>query len=308
MNWILHATRLTRPKLQVVYSVFGDARLKEFHLDWLAGFKNSKPVRVGNGAYDQHQLDVYGEVLDAFFSYSKLVAEFDNGSRKFMLGLGDMICKLWNEPDNGIWEIRSSLVHHTHSKVMAWVGLDRLIKLSKKYNWKKADIDKYEKIKSAIEEAVEQSGYNTELRSYTNAFNGKTLDASALVFPLVGYCEASSSRMVSTVQAIREQLSGNNLIYRYRHTNDGLQGGEGSFGICNFWLVENLAKSGRLKDAVNLFDSLLEHASPSGLMSEEMDPASGELLGNYPQGFTHIGLINAALSINEAYEKGGKVA
>ncbi len=303
MNWILHATRLTSPKLQVVYSVFGDARLKEFHLDWLSGFKNSKPVRVGNGAYNQHQLDVYGEVLDAFFSYSKLIPEFDNGSRKFMLGLGDIICKLWLEPDNGIWEIRSRLVHHTHSKVMAWVGLDRLIKLSKKYGWGKANIDGYEKTKSAIREAVEQSGYNKELRSYTNAFNGKTLDASALVFPLVGYCEASSSRMMSTVRVIREHLSNNNLIYRYRFTNDGIQGGEGSFGICNFWLVENLVRAGNLAEAVQLFDSLLEQASPTGLMAEEVDPVTYEMLGNYPQGFTHIGLINAALAINEAYEK-----
>lgn len=302
MNWILHATQLTRPKLQVVYCVYGETRLKEQELDWLSGFENSKPVRIGNGAHGQFQLDVYGEVLDAFFSYSAIIDKFDNSSKKFMLGLGKVICELWNKPDNGIWEVRSSPTHYTHSKVMAWVGLDRLVRLSKKYSWRDAPVEAYEKAKRLIENEVENLGYNKELESYTNEFNGSSINASSLVFPLVGYCQASSPKMVSTIERIFERLSKNNLVYRYR-TNDGLKGEEGCFGICSFWLAENLANSGRLEEAVSIFETMLEHASPTGLLSEEIDPVSTELLGNYPQGFTHIGLINAAVSINKASEK-----
>jgi GH15 family glucan-1,4-alpha-glucosidase len=301
MNWILHATQLTQPKLQVVYSVYGDARIPEKELDWLNGYYDSKPVRIGNGAHDQFQLDVYGEVLDALFSYSKLVKEFDRSSRKFILGLGEMICRLWKQPDNGIWEVRSSPGHHTHSKVMAWVGLDRLIKLIEKYNWK-VSVDKYEKVKQAIEDEVERFGFNSELNSYTRKFNDSSLDASSLVFSLVDYCPASSSKMRSTIERIYERLSKNNLIYRYLTTDDDLSGSEGCFGICNFWLAENLAKAGRLNEAVKIFETMLEQASPTGLLSEEIEPVSHELLGNYPQGFTHIGLINAALSINAVFK------
>jgi GH15 family glucan-1,4-alpha-glucosidase len=301
MNWILHATQLTQPKLQVMYSVYGDAKIPEKELNWLQGYYDSKPVRVGNGAHEQFQLDVYGEVLDAFFSYSKLVKEFDRGSRKFILGLGEMICRLWPEPDNGIWEVRSSRGHHTHSKVMAWVGLDRLIKLIEKYKWK-VNVDKYEKVKQAIKDEVERFGFNAELKSYTRKFNDSSLDASSLVFSLVNYCPASSPEMRSTIGRIYERLSKNNLIYRYLTTDDGHSVSEGCFGICNFWLAENLAKAGRLDEAVKFFEAMLEPASPTGLLSEEIEPVSHQLLGNYPQGFTHIGLINAALSINAAFK------
>ncbi|WP_114779175.1 glycoside hydrolase family 15 protein [Botryobacter ruber] len=305
MNWILHATQLTRPKLQVVYSVYGHASLKEETLHWLTGYCNSTPVRIGNGADGQFQLDVYGEVLDAVYTYAPLVKDFDRDTRKFILGLGEVICKQWDQPDNGIWEVRSSTVHHTHSKVMAWVGLDRLIKLSEKYKWKRAPLEKYRNVASCIREQVEQFGYNSELQAYTREFNGETLDSSLLVLSLVGFCHPTSPRMISTSQLISERLAKNNLLYRYLHTNDGLTGTEGSFGICNFWLVENLAKSGQLDKATQIFETMLQHASPAGLLSEEIDPESHELLGNYPQGFTHIGLINAALTLNEEHRKGG---
>ncbi|MBF9253764.1 glycoside hydrolase family 15 protein [Pontibacter sp. 172403-2] len=303
MNWILHATQLTRPELQVVYSVFGNASLKEEKLDWLAGYKGSRPVRIGNGADGQFQLDVYGEVLDAVYTYAPLVEDFDRNTRKFVLGLGEIICKRWNQPDNGIWEVRTTCIHHTHSKVMAWVGLDRLIKLSEKYQWKEAPLEKYYQVASCIHNEIENLGYNSALKSYTRELGGNTLDASLLILSLVGYCSSLSPRMISTIRLIYERLSKNNLVYRYRGTNDGLEGDEGSFGICSFWLAENLAKSGQLQNAITVFETMLHHASPTGLLSEEIDPESGELLGNYPQGFTHIGLINAALSINEAHQK-----
>ena len=303
MNWILHATQLTRPKLQVVYSVYGHARLKEKTLHWLSGHRRSIPVRIGNNADGQFQLDVYGEVLDAVYAYSPLVNKFDGNSKKFIIGLGKAICELWNKPDNGIWEIRSTAIHHTHSKVMAWVGLDRLIKLCEKYEWSDAQLESFRHTAALIRQEVEEKGFSKALKSYTREFKGTDLDASLLVLPLVGFCNPRSSKMLSTMEVISQKLSKNNFLYRYRQIDDGLRQEEGSFGICNFWLSENLAKSGRLEDAMKVFEAMLQCASDTGLLSEEIDPESRELLGNYPQGFTHIGLINAALSINEEYLK-----
>jgi GH15 family glucan-1,4-alpha-glucosidase len=303
MNWVLHATQLTRPELQVVYSVYGHAKLKEEILDWLTGYMNSRPVRIGNKADTQFQLDVYGEVLDAIYAYAPLVKEFDNASRKFIIGLGKVICKAWNKPDNGIWEIRSPNVHHTHSKVMAWVGLDRLIKLCNEYNWKDASLKQFMDTLALIEAEVERSGYNSQLKSYTRELHGSNPDASLLTLSIVGYCEYTSARMISTVKLIEECLSNEDLIYRYRNVDDGLNGDEGSFAICNFWLVENLAQTGEIVKAIKIFETTLRHASPTGLLSEQIDPATGGLLGNYPQAFTHIGLINAAMSINSVLQK-----
>lgn len=305
MNWILHATQLTRPKLQVVYSVFGHASLPEKTLDWLEGYRGSRPVRIGNGADGQFQLDVYGEVLDAVYTYAPLVKDFDRSSRKFILGLGQIICKQWTQPDNGIWEIRAARLHHTHSLAMAWVGLDRLIWLSQQYKWKEAPLEMFQATASAIRQTIEQLGYNQQWRAYTRELNGKTLDASLLTLSLAGYCDPASPRMKATTRAIYEHLSEKDLLYRYKSIDDGLQGDEGSFGICNFWLAENLARSGELEKGVRVFETMLQHASPAGLLSEEIDTQTHELLGNYPQGFTHIGLINAALAINEVYCKTG---
>jgi GH15 family glucan-1,4-alpha-glucosidase len=298
MQWILHATRLTRPRLQVVYSVFGAANLKEKILPWLAGYRNSRPVRVGNGADIQFQLDVYGEVLDAACTYAPLVSAFDGETRKFLIGLGKVICKLWREPDNGVWEVRTQRVHHTHSKVMSWVGLDRLVKLARRYHWRDACLEEFRDTADRIRAEVELRGYNRHLGSYTRAFDGDTLDASALTFPLVGFCTPTSEKMVATREAIQSRLAKDHLIFRYLDS-DGLPGDEGAFGLCSFWLAENLARTGNVDESIRIFESMLHHASPAGLFSEEVDPATGELLGNYPQGFTHIGLINAALTIDE---------
>lgn len=304
MNWILHATQLTRPKLQVVYSAFGHASIKERTLHWLEGFRSSRPVRIGNGADKQLQLDVYGEVLDALYTYAPLVKNFDRETRKFILALGEVICNSWEQADNGIWEARTKLVHHTHSKVMCWVGLDRIIKLCEQFNWKKVPLDKFKHIATRIKNDVERLGYNNKLSSYTQEFNGSTLDASLLTLPLVGYCDVNSPRMASTVYLILERLAKNGLLYRYLQVDDGLPGSEGSFSICNFWLAENLANAGKLKQAIVCFETMLNHASPTGLFSEEIDSDTHELVGNYPQGFTHIGLINAALAINKASREG----
>jgi len=308
MNWILHATQLTRPRLQVVYNVFGHSRMNEKVCDWLKGYRNSTPVHIGNAAHDQFQLDVYGEVLDAVYTYSDLVEQFDNDTRKFIIGLGEVICKLWNQPDEGIWEIRSSPVHHTHSKVLAWVGLDRIIKLCRKYNWSNLPIQMFENVLKDIQEQIELKGFNKELNHYTSHFNGRDLDASLLILPLVEYCTASSPRMESTRKNIQDLLSSKSFLYRHVNINDGLPGKEGAFIVCNFWLIENLVQSGHLNQAIDLFNNTIQYASPGGLLSEEIDPDTNELLGNYPQGFSHIGLINAALAIDEAFKQSKKTA
>ena len=303
MNWIIHATRLTQPKLQAVYSVYGHNSLKEHTLSWLSGYKNSSPVRIGNKADLQFQLDVYGEVLDAIYSYARIVKQFDKASRKFIIGLGKVICKIWTEPDNGIWEIRSALIHHTHSKAMAWIGLDRLEKLCQKYKWSEAPLDRFSETRRMIRAEIEKFGYNEKLGSYTRELRGSNPDASLLTLSLMGYCDYTSTRMTSTVKFIRKNLSNRGLTYRHRNINDGLAGDEGSFIICNFWLVENLARSGEVEKAVELFESTLELAGTTGLLSEEVDPESHALIGNYPQGFSHIGLINAAISIDAVLKK-----
>lgn len=304
INWIQHATQLTRPKIQVVYSIFGHARLKEKTLEWLSGYRNSKPVRIGNGAHDQFQLDVYGEVLDAFFTFSSLVDKFDRRTKKFVVDLGKMICKLWELPDNGIWEVRDSRLQHTHSKVMAWVGLDRIVKLAKKFQWNDVSIRNFKKVADLIYQDVEEYGFNKDLMAYTKVFNGDSLDASLLTLPLVDYCDASSMRMASTTKMIEQQLSKKNLIYRYKDQESGVElEAKSSFGICTFWYIETLAKMGEVNKAIEYFENVLAYASPTGLLAEEMDPDNHELLGNYPQGYSHIGLINAALSIQDAMDQ-----
>lgn len=299
VSWLLHSTYLTRPRLQVVYSVYGQAKLPERILPWLEGYRSSQPVRTGNAADDQVQLDVYGEVMDAIWAWSPEASELDKDTREFVLDLGKAVCELWQEPDHGIWEVRSRKAHHTHSKALAWVALDRLIRLAEKNDWK-ADLEGFRKTRDEIRGAIERHGYSEELGSYVRTLGGSELDASLLTLPLVGYCGADDPRMLSTCRTISEHLSRNRLIYRYRKVDDGVEGGEKSFGICNFWLAENLARAGQVDEAKEWFEALLSKAAPTGLWSEEIDPESFEFLGNYPQAFTHIGLINAAVAISDA--------
>lgn len=304
MSWILHATRLTQPKLQVLYNVFGTARLNEKKLGWLGGYKHSKPVRLGNDAHRQFQLDVYGEVLDAIYAYAKIDGGFDIGTKKFIIGLGKTICKNWMNKDDGMWEIRSRSVHHTHSKVMAWVGLDRLIRLCKKYGWTDVPEAEFVHTKQKIEHAIETHGFNEQVGSYVNDFNSDAPGTALLTLSLVGYCDPKSKKMISTVRHVEGHLCQNGFVYRYLNVDDGLPGNQGAFIVGNFWLIENLAKQGKIDEAIDLFHHTIKFASYNCLLSEEIDPANIEWLGNYPQAFSHIGLINAALSIDEEQKKG----
>ncbi|MGD9889853.1 MAG: glycoside hydrolase family 15 protein, partial [Dehalococcoidia bacterium] len=299
LNWMLHATRLTWPELQVVYDVFGESKLPEKELPHLEGYARSHPVRIGNDAHGQLQLDVYGEVMDAVAWFARHDGRFDRDTARMLDGLGHTVCRRWKEPDEGIWEGRGGRFHHTHSKVLCWVALDRLIQMHEAGQLRVC-VDEFRTHRDAVRAVIEARGYNERLRSYTRTLGGDDVDGSLLTLPLYGYIAATHPRMRSTCAHIRERLGRGSLIYRYETgTEDGLPPGEGAFGIGSFWAVECLARGGDIEAATQAFEELLGHANDIGLFAEEIDPDTSAALGNFPQAFTHIGLINAALTLAE---------
>jgi len=299
LGWLLHATRLTWPELQVLYDVFGEAKVPERELSWLEGYAGSRPVRVGNDAQGQLQLDVYGEVIDAAAQFLDRGGRLDRDTSRMLEGLGRTVCRRWREPDEGIWEGRSGRFHHTHSKTLCWVALDRLVKMHEAGHLE-VSVDVFRTIRDEIRRDIETHGYNGQIGSYTRTFDGEEMDASLLTLPHYGYIEGTHPRMRSTCASIHEKLASDGLIYRYESdTDDGLPPGEGAFGICSFWAVECVARGGDVEGAKRAFDRALSHANDVGLFAEEIDPETGAALGNFPQAFTHIGLINAALTLAE---------
>jgi GH15 family glucan-1,4-alpha-glucosidase len=257
-------------------------------------------VRIGNDAHGQLQLDVYGEVIDAVARFARRGGRFDGDTVRLLEGLGRTVCKRWREPDEGIWEGRSGRFHHTHSKVLCWVALDRLIQMHDEGHLE-IRVDAFRAERDAIRAEVERRGYNSRLGSYTRVFDGEELDASLLTLPLYGFVDGRHPRMRSTCARIHQRLARDGLVYRYEATtDDGLPPGEGAFGICSFWAVECLARGGDLAGATAAFERLLACANDVGLFAEEVDPETGAALGNFPQAFTHVGLINAALTLAEA--------
>ena len=306
LSWLLHATRLTWPELRVLYDVYGEWRLPESHLAHLEGYAQSSPVRVGNAAGDQLQLDTYGEVIDAAWRYVEQGGRLDRMTARVLVGLGDTVVRRWHEPDEGIWEPRSARRHHTHSKAMCWVGLDRLVRLCDRGDIRVAAA-RFVPTRKAIREAVETRGYNASLGSYVSIFDSDTLDASLLLLSLMGYADPTSARMRDTVARVYERLGVNGLLYRYLDEDDGLPGDEHTFGICSFWGVESLARQGDLAAASDRFAHLLSFSNDVGLFAEEIDAASGAAVGNFPQAFTHVGLINAATTITRAHAESAGV-
>ena len=299
LSWMLHATRLTWPELRVLYDVYGEARLSERELSHLSGYADSRPVRVGNDALNQLQLDVYGEVIDGIARFADRTGRFDRDTSRMLDGLGRTVCRRWREPDEGIWEGRSGRFHHTHSKALCWVALDRLITMHEAGHLS-VSVDLFRAHRDAIRTEVETHGYNVQLGTYTSTFDGTEVDASLLTLPLYGYVAATHPRMRSTCTRIHERLARGSLLYRYETgADDGLPPGEGAFGICSFWGVECAARAGDVVGATQTFEQLLSYANDVGLLAEEIDPASGTALGNFPQAFTHVGLINAALTLAE---------
>jgi GH15 family glucan-1,4-alpha-glucosidase len=294
INWALHTTRLRWPELRVLYDVYGRDPKPERELTHLEGYGGSAPVRVGNGAQGQLQLDGYGTVIDLALMYIERGGQLDADTARMLKDLGRTICARWREPDSGIWELRGKRQPYTHSKVMAWVALDRMITLHERHG---LDIPVYRYVaeRSAVRAEIEQRGFNLRLNTFTQTLGGNQLDAAVLVMPLYGFIDAGHLRMRATVDAIQEHLGDGPLIYR------ALPNGvpdEGTFGICAFWAVECRAKAGDLEVAQAQFEQLLGYANDVGLFAEEIDARTGAALGNFPQGFTHIGLINAALTLH----------
>lgn len=296
VSWLLHSTRLTLPELRVLYDVYGEDIDNDTELPHLKGYAGSYPVRIGNGVRSFFELDVYGEVIEAVTYLVRAGGTLDHETQKMLRGLGEYVCKNWQRPDTGIWEKMTPLRHYTHSKLMCWVALDRLIELQKRGQLKDSPIDTFVEHHRLIRKEIEEKGWNSKIQSYTQVFYGEELDSAVLVMPLYEFDKASSDRMRQTLHRVKERLSpAPGLIYRYEKST---QEGEGAFGLCSFWNVEFLARgAGTLGEADHAFNQMLSHANDLGLFSEEIDPKTGDALGNFPQAFTHVGLINAALSL-----------
>jgi GH15 family glucan-1,4-alpha-glucosidase len=303
-RWLLRAVAGDPSKTQIMYGLAGERRLAEWEVPWLAGYEGSKPVRVGNGAHDQRQLDVYGEMADAFFQARKAgLAPLDDGwrvTRKLMQWLGEH----WREPDEGIWEVRGPRQQFVHSKVLAWVAFDRSVKAVELFGRDGPELEEWKAARDEIHREVCTKGFDSKRNTFTQYYGSKALDASTLVIPLVGFLPADDPRVVGTTEAIGKSLKSDGFIARYDTTEseDGLPPGEGAFLPCTFWYADNLALQGRRDEAVAIFERLLALRNDVGLLSEEYDPVAGRLVGNFPQAFSHIGLITTALNLSHPAE------
>ena len=305
LDWLLYATRLTQPNLQVLYDVFGEAYVPEKTLDHLVGYRGSKPVRIGNAAHAQFQLDIYGEVLGAVEEATRRGERLDRDVQRLLRSLIKIVCERWQEPDDGIWEKRAERQQHVHGKVMSWSALDSAQRIAKRCNID-IDVDHLEQVKAKIKEAVMTRGFNVRRNSFVGIFDGDEVDASLLFIARVGFLDPADPRMLGTIDAIRADLVHQGLMYRYdsRAVKDGLPPGEGAFLPCSFWLVEALALAGRVDEARTLFTDVIRCGNDAGLFSEEFDIENHTLLGNFPQALTHIALLNAALVLEESEKKG----
>lgn len=299
LEWLLHSTRLTRPELRVVYDVFGRTEVSEERLDHLEGYRGSRPVRIGNKAVEQFQLDVYGTVIHGALTFVEHGGSLHYAERGMLRQFGKLVCKRWREPDNGLWEIGGERRQYTHSKLMCWVALNSLIHLHEKAALK-IPVEAFRRERKAIAEAIEARGFDTEQKSYVANLDGTALDASLLVMAQVGYKDANDPRLLSTLERVQHELGRDGLFYRYTDGFDRIPSPEGAFGICSFWAVELLALQGKVEEGARLFERMLTLGNDLGLMAEEFDPATGEALGNFPQAYTHAGLITAALALHEA--------
>lgn len=292
-------------ELQIMYRIDGGAHLPERNLDHLEGYRGSRPVRVGNGAHQQRQLDIYGEVIDAAYLYHVRMQRPLRADMWEMLSyMADQTAQRWREPDNGIWEVRGGARHFLYSKLLCWVALDRIVRLSTR-DGLQGDVARWKKEREEIRKVILTDGYNEQVGAFTQALGETDLDASALTIPQLGFLPATDPRVISTVNKIQEGLTSHGLVYRYL-SDDALPGGEATFALCSFWLVDCLAQQGNIDEARALFERVTGYANDLGLLSEEIDPVSRELLGNYPQGFTHLGLIRSALNIAKAESLGAE--
>ena len=298
-RWLLRAVAGDPADLQIMYGVAGERRLSEFELPWLTGYEASSPVRVGNAASEQLQIDVFGEVLDALYQARTHGLALEREAWSLQKTLLKRLTKVWSEPDDGIWEIRGERQHFVHSKVMAWVAFDRAVRTVEEQGLD-GPADEWRALRDRIKAEVCERGYDEELGSFVQAYGSKDLDASLLLLPLVGFLPADDPRIVGTIEAVERELLWEGFVLRYRtHDNDvdGLPAGEGVFLPCSFWLVDCYELLGRHEDAHALFHRLVGLSNDVGLLAEEYDPAAKRQLGNFPQAFTHLALVNSAFNV-----------
>jgi GH15 family glucan-1,4-alpha-glucosidase len=295
--------RASEKSLQIMYGIGGEHDLSERVLPHLRGWRDSRPVRVGNGAWNQTQLDVYGELLNSLYVYRERLGELHPEIQAFVADLADTAARRWEEKDSGIWEMRGEPLHHLSSKVLCWVALDRAVKLAPQLG-EYAKAGEWAAERDRIREAILERGWSEKRQAFAQSFGSDELDAAQLLMPIYGFLPAGDERMRSTIEAIARDLTEDGLVLRYRNDEglnaDGLTGEEGTFVICTFWLVSCLAQAGELERAEALLEQLAGYANDLGLLGEEIDTADGEQLGNFPQAYSHIGLITAAYQIDRA--------
>ncbi len=301
-EWLLRAVAGAPAELQIMYGPAGEHRLTELELDWLPGYEQSAPVRVGNAASEQFQLDVYGEVADTMFQARQAGVGGDGSGWEMYKAVLDFLEDAWKRPDEGIWEVRGPRQHFTHSKVMAWVAFDRAVKVVEEFGYEGPERgpNRWKACRDRVHAEVCEKGYDAEKGAFVQAFGSQELDASLLMIPLVGFLPATDERMQNTVAAIQRELTVDGFVLRYSSGKvaDGLPPGEGVFLPCSFWLADNLALMGRTAHARKLFERLAGLANDLGLLSEEYDPQAKRLLGNFPQAFTHVALVNTASNLS----------
>jgi GH15 family glucan-1,4-alpha-glucosidase len=295
--WLMHASQLTHPKLRVLYGLTGGASAKEETLP-LDGYRHSRPVRIGNAAAGQRQLDVYGELFQTAWIYVRGGNVLDRDFGRRLAETADLVCAIWRQPDSGIWEVRSEPAHFTQSKMSCSVALDRAVQLADRGEIPSRHVQRWRLEAATIRDYVETQCWSEDKRSYVRFAGGDELDASLLLSGLMGYDDARGERLAATVDAVWRELGSGPLLYRYSG-EDGLEGSEGFFLACSFWLVEALARRGRLDEAAEALEALLALANDVGLYAEELEPNSGEFLGNFPQGLVHLALISAAGAVND---------
>ena len=300
-HWLLRAVAGDPAQLQIMYGVAGERRLTEVQLPHLSGYENSAPVRIGNAASEQLQLDVFGEVMDAMYLAWQMKIETDEAYWHLQRHLIDYVEANWNKPDEGIWEIRGPRRHFTHSKVMAWVAIDRAVRTAEDFGLE-GPVDRWRALRQTIHDEICEKGYHAGRGAFTQYYGGENLDAAVLMIPLVGFLPATDERMASTVRLIEKELMFDGYVARYHPEEsgnvDGLPPGEGAFLPCSFWLVDCLHLMGRVAEARAMFERLLSIRNDLGLIAEEYETVRGRLIGNYPQAFTHVGLINTARNLS----------
>jgi GH15 family glucan-1,4-alpha-glucosidase len=300
-DWLVRAVAGSPSQLRIMYGLAGERRLEEWEIPWLPGHRGARPVRIGNAAHSQLQLDVYGEIMDVLYQARRGGLEGNEAGWALQKALLANLERIRHEPDCGLWEMRSPPRHFTHSKVMAWLAFDRAIASATEFGTE-GPVEHWRDVRAAIRDEVMTHAYDAGLGSFVQSYGASELDASLLLLPAMGFIEPHDPRFVGTVAAIEQRLLRNGLVMRYdtRTAEDALPAGEGAFLACSFWLVDAYAMLGRLDEAQRLFETLVSLCNDVGLLAEEYDPVSGQLLGNFPQAFSHVALLGSAHNLFHA--------